>query len=41
MPAMNYLSNEEVAAVLNYSRTRFASAEATITPEQVAAIRNE
>jgi mono/diheme cytochrome c family protein len=41
MPAMHYLSNEEVAAVLNYSRTRFASAEATITPEQVAAIRNE
>ena len=41
MPAMNYLSDAEVAAVLNYTRARFAGAEATISPDHVAEIRNE
>lgn len=41
MPAMDYLSDEEVAAVLNYTRARFAGAEPTISPDHVAEIRNE
>lgn len=39
MPTHNFLSDKEIAAVLNYVRKTFGGKETTIQPEQVAALR--
>ncbi len=40
MPPMAYLSDEQIAAVLTYTRTTFADTEKPVSPEQVAEIRS-
>ncbi len=39
MPNLSSLSDQEISAVINFTKTRFASSPATVTPEQVRAIR--
>ncbi len=39
MPPFNVLSDADIAGVINYIRTRFATGASSVTPEQVAAQR--
>lgn len=41
MPAQNFLSNQEVAAVLTYIRSDFGNDASAITEEEVAQVRQE
>jgi mono/diheme cytochrome c family protein len=39
MTSFSYLSDSDIATILNYSKARFAQASPTITPDQVAEMR--
>lgn len=39
MPPQEYLSDEEIAAIVTYVRTEFAGQDDAVTPEDVAKLR--
>ena len=39
MPSLSSLSDQDISAVINYSKTRFASSAPSVTPEKVAELR--